>query len=84
VQITLSISEETVTLAIQDDGQGFDPTHLEHRGVGLRSMQERMKVLGGELKLESSPGQGTLIVAHCTRLGIDTSEIEGMQEATTS
>jgi len=84
VQITLSMSEETVTLAIQDDGQGFDPARLERRGVGLHSMQERMKVLGGELKLESSPGQGTLIVAHCTRLGVDKSEIEGMQEATTS
>ena len=79
VQITLSISGETVALAIQDDGQGFDPAHLEHRGVGLHSMQERMKALGGDLKLESSPGQGTLIAAHCPRLGVDKSEIMGTQ-----
>ncbi len=82
VQITLSMSGETVTLAIQDDGQGFDPAHLEHRGVGLHSMQERMKVLGGDLKLESSPGQGALVVAYCTRLGVDKSEIVGIHEAT--
>ena len=84
VQLTLTTSEEMVTLSIQDNGQGFDLDHLEHRGVGLFSMQERIKALGGELRLESSPGQGTLIVAHCTRLGVDKSERAGIHEATAS
>jgi NarL family two-component system sensor histidine kinase LiaS len=83
VQLTLSMTGETVTLSVQDDGQGFDPAHLERRGVGLHSMQERMKALGGDLKLESAPDQGTLVVAHCTRLGTDSSEKAGMQGATT-
>lgn len=75
VQIDLTMSGETATLTIQDDGQGFDPARLEHRGVGLYSMQERMKALGGDLTLESSPGRGTLVVAHCARLGVGTPEI---------
>jgi NarL family two-component system sensor histidine kinase LiaS len=83
VQITLSMTGETVTLSVHDNGQGFDPAHLERRGVGLHSMQERMKALGGDLKLESAPDQGTLVVAHCTRLGTDSSEKAGMQGATT-
>jgi NarL family two-component system sensor histidine kinase LiaS len=71
VQITLNVTDETISLSVQDNGQGFDLTHLEHRGVGLHSMQERMKALGGDLKLESAPGEGTQIVAHCARLGVD-------------
>lgn len=83
VQITLHMSGERVTLTIQDNGQGFDLSHLERRGVGLYSMQERMKALGGDLKLESSPGEGTLVMAHCTRLGTDMSETTREQKAAT-
>jgi NarL family two-component system sensor histidine kinase LiaS len=79
VQVTLSMSSETVTLTIQDNGQGFDPAHPAHRGVGLHSMQERIKALGGDLHLESSPGLGTLIIAHCLRLGVEKRATPGMQ-----
>jgi len=34
-------------------------------------MQERMKALGGEMLIESTPGAGTRMIAHCTRLGIE-------------
>jgi len=56
---------------------------LEERNRLARDLQERMKALGGDLKLESAPDQGTLVVAHCTRLGTDSSEKAGMQGATT-
>ncbi|HEY1350767.1 MAG TPA: sensor histidine kinase [Ktedonobacteraceae bacterium] len=71
VQVMLSMSGETLALTIQDNGQGFDPAHPAHRGVGLHSMQERIEALGGDLHLESSPGRGTLISAHCLRLGVE-------------
>ncbi len=74
VQITLTLTEAEVTLSILDNGQGFDPAQLEERGVGLLSMQERMKALGGDVQLESAPGKGTCIIASCNRLGVDTSE----------
>ncbi len=70
VQLTLTLADELVTLTIHDNGQGCDPVHLEHRGVGLLSMQERMQALGGDMRLESAPGNGTRVVACCTRLGI--------------
>src|SRR5437660_918465 len=67
VQITLTTTGDTVTLTISDNGQGFDATRPEYRmGVGLFSMQERLKALGGEVQIESTPGEGTRIFASCT------------------
>ena len=61
----------TVTLSIEDDGQGFDAAHMLHaRGpverLGLTLMQERMVLLGGECVVESAPGRGTQIMAQMT------------------
>jgi two-component system, NarL family, sensor histidine kinase LiaS len=72
VQMILTIIDETVTLSIVDNGQGFDTTHQTYLGVGLLSMQERMKALGGDVQVESTPGKGTRVVAYCNRLGVDT------------
>ncbi len=72
VQMILTITADTVTLSIADNGQGFDTTRQGHLGVGLLSMQERMKALGGDVQVESTPGKGTRVVAYCNRLGVDT------------
>ncbi|MCS7208838.1 MAG: sensor histidine kinase [Fimbriimonadales bacterium] len=49
-------------LHIADDGDGFDPqTVIE--GIGLTSMRDRIHALGGELTLQSAPGQGTTVLA---------------------
>jgi two-component system, NarL family, sensor histidine kinase LiaS len=71
VQMILTIND-IVTLSVADNGQGFDITRQGQLGVGLLSMQERMKALGGDMQVESTPGKGTRIVAHCKRLGIGT------------
>jgi NarL family two-component system sensor histidine kinase LiaS len=71
VQMILTITEETVTLSIVDNGQGFDTANQGHLGVGLLSMQERMKALGGDVQVESAPGKGTRVLAFCNRLGVD-------------
>ncbi len=75
VQMQLTTSDDTVTLSVIDNGQGFDTTRQGHIGVGLHSMQERMKALGGDAQVESTPGKGTRIIAYCKRLGVDTSAI---------
>jgi len=72
VQLVLTTTDDTVTLSIADNGQGFDTTRQGHLGVGLLSMQERMKALGGDVQVESTPGKGTRVVAYCNRLGVDT------------
>lgn len=47
-------------LQIKDNGQGFDP-QVNTTGFGLRSLQERVQALGGQLHLRSQPGQGCQI-----------------------
>jgi NarL family two-component system sensor histidine kinase LiaS len=68
VQITLTMTDDTVTLSVIDNGQGFDTTQKSQFGVGLHSMRERMKALEGDVQIESAPGKGTRIIAQCNRL----------------
>ena len=63
VQLRLTFSQDSVTLTISDNGQGFDATATHNHGIGLHSMRERMKMLGGEVDIQSKPGQGTVITA---------------------
>ena len=51
-----------VILELKDDGVGFD-LKLPHAGFGLQGMQERVQILGGQLKINSVLGQGTRIQA---------------------
>jgi signal transduction histidine kinase len=51
-----------VILEIADDGVGFDPAAVRERGgMGLRGMAERAEQLGGQLRIESEPGAGTIV-----------------------
>jgi signal transduction histidine kinase len=60
VGLTLSYMEDLVTLDVRDDGVGFEPTR---RGFGLTGMLQRVRGVGGELAVESTPGEGTAISA---------------------
>ncbi|MEO8291016.1 MAG: GAF domain-containing protein [Gaiellaceae bacterium] len=62
VSIVLTRSSRAVTAVIEDDGRGFTPD-AGGEGLGLLGMGERLALLGGKLKIESSPGAGTTIVA---------------------
>ncbi len=49
-------------LSVSDDGAGFDPARAaERHGMGLDLMRERVTELGGQLRLESAPGEGTTV-----------------------
>jgi signal transduction histidine kinase len=54
-----------LSMTIQDQGKGFDPTPTEPpsagRHFGLFSVRERIQAMGGEVTLYSSPGKGTCI-----------------------
>ena len=50
-----------ITLAIRDNGQGFDVDGLLSRGLGFVSMRERVRLLGGTLSVDSRPGHGTTV-----------------------
>ena len=53
-----------ILLSIQDDGHGFDPDVVprDENHFGLLGMSERVKLLGGRMYLQSTPGSGTYIV----------------------
>jgi signal transduction histidine kinase len=53
-----------IHLAVSDSGAGFDTQATkEGRGIGLTSMQERLKLVNGELSIDSCPRRGTTIHA---------------------
>jgi signal transduction histidine kinase len=54
-------TNDKLRVQITDDGKGFDAQRV--RGVGLIGMEERVKRLGGTLKIDSSAGQGTTVAA---------------------
>jgi PAS domain S-box-containing protein len=60
----LARAGERVQLQISDRGVGFDPAQLsKEAGLGLISMRERARLLGGSFSVESSQGKGTTIIA---------------------
>jgi len=58
VTVFLGWEAGQVRLEVRDDGQGFDPQKVT-RGLGLTSIAERARALGGECAVESQPGHGT-------------------------
>ncbi len=62
IWITLRPQIGALAFSVIDDGAGFDPS-TTRRGVGMRSMAERVESLGGTLDVRSSPGTGTRITA---------------------
>ena len=50
------------SLAVTDDGSGFDSSHRKRSGHGLRNMQARAANLGASVRIESRPTDGTRVV----------------------
>ena len=57
------MTRSALTLEVVDDGIGFDPSdpELRSRHLGLTSMEERARELGGALEVSSAPGAGTTV-----------------------
>ena len=60
--LLMNYNEIELTIAIHDDGKGFD-TELSafNRQAGLKNMETRTKMLGGQMNIHSQPGQGTTL-----------------------
>jgi signal transduction histidine kinase len=63
IAVRLDARGGRITLAVTDDGSGFDPSDPagRSRSLGLTSMEERGAALGGSLSIESAPGEGTTV-----------------------
>jgi PAS domain S-box-containing protein len=61
IEMRLAHKEDHLALTIRDSGCGFDP-QATGRGLGLRSMAHRARLLRGDLKVVSEMGSGTRVV----------------------
>jgi signal transduction histidine kinase len=62
--VNLQGTPKDISLTVRDAGRGFDPASVSRSGgLGLTSMRERLKLVAGELVIESQPAFGTTIVA---------------------
>ncbi len=64
VSAELGVVDGNVRLSIEDDGSGFDREQARRRGgLGLASLDERARLVGGRIAIRTAPGQGVRIVA---------------------
>lgn len=54
----LTLTPSQAQLVVTDDGCGFDPTQAAEGRFGLQGVNERARLLGGDMRIESAPGQG--------------------------
>ncbi|MGY1740190.1 MULTISPECIES: sensor histidine kinase [unclassified Blastococcus] len=60
IWVTVRLADEEVSLAVRDDGDGFDPAAPVAEGhLGLRGLADEAEVLGGVLEVTSAIGRGT-------------------------
>jgi PAS domain S-box-containing protein len=58
--IRVNSKGENIVMEISDNGKGFN-TDQYQKGLGLRNMRERGEMLGGEVEVASTPGEGTCV-----------------------
>jgi signal transduction histidine kinase len=62
IVLSVRMVDKSVILEVADDGQGFDQAEVQVKGgLGLISMQERAEKIGGQLDIDSAPGEGTRV-----------------------
>jgi signal transduction histidine kinase len=63
-EVSLTGTPSEINLAVRDWGNGFDPEEAKKKGgLGLISMEERLRLLGGSLRITSQPQSGTVVHA---------------------
>jgi len=66
VLVDLTNHDSTLRMQITDSGKGFDERDASG-GIGLMSMQERVRTIGGTFEIRSKPGQGTQLTVQVRR-----------------
>ncbi len=65
IAVAVERQEHCVRLRVSDNGSGFiqqQRTADQHQGIGLQTMAERAQAIGGNCRIESSPGHGTQVI----------------------
>lgn len=67
VSLVVVHDDDGIDVTVEDDGCGFDVREdsggTMTRGLGLRSIRERVALLGGSVEIDSTPGSGTTLIA---------------------
>jgi ligand-binding sensor domain-containing protein/signal transduction histidine kinase len=61
VDVSLVYNPDSLQVTIADDGRGFD-MNQKAKGLGFRSMRERISSIRGTIQIQSAPGQGTRVI----------------------
>jgi signal transduction histidine kinase len=65
-KVELSHQNDLLILTVSDQGRGFNPESLDSAvaqdGFGLLSLRERVDYIGGNLRIESAPGNGSKFI----------------------
>jgi signal transduction histidine kinase len=77
VRVSVEVYDNQALVRIADDGRGFPLSRLlspDFARYGLRTMRERAQAVGGSLRIESLPGEGTRIILHVPLAGPEGTE----------
>jgi signal transduction histidine kinase len=66
-EVVVQTEADWVFASISDDGRGFEPEPAKDRGLGVIGMEERVRELGGKIRVVSSPGRGARVEVHLPR-----------------
>ncbi len=62
VKVQIDAAAGEVKVSVDDNGHGFDEnTIAESGGMGLKVIRDRVEMLGGDMEIDSAPGQGTRV-----------------------
>jgi signal transduction histidine kinase len=64
VWVELALEENIILLTVQDNGKGFTRESANRHGIGMQGLHERLTIAGGKMTVRSTPGRGTVIMAH--------------------
>ena len=76
-RITVRAEEGRVRALVEDEGRGFSQARVteDGGGLGLVGMQERAVMLGGQVKVESKPGEGTRVKIELPATAVETQNV---------
>lgn len=63
IDVNVTNHDGRLSVAVKDDGVGFDPAKVKGRGLGLLGIEERVLELGGDLRVTSQPHRGSALYA---------------------
>jgi signal transduction histidine kinase len=75
VVIALEISDGTCSLRVSDDGIGFSPSPGERKGMGLKIMRYRARMIAGKLEIQPNSPSGTVVVCTIEKGGTQSTAI---------